>query len=285
MANSIAKNKNYTSMLDEIYKLSSLTSVMDSPPELAKQGANVNEIIIPKLDMQGLANYDRNSGYVSGDVTLTQETVPFNYERGRMFSVDNMDNEESANVAFGKLSGEFIRTKVVPEIDAFRFATLAQTTGITVAAPAALTTGKAVLDAIAVAVAIMDEAEVPTEDRILYITPTLINLALAVETSVSKAMLDNLTIIKVPQTRFYTKITLQNTAAGGFIKETTAGKDINFMIVHKSAILQFFKHINPKVITPDENQTADAWKFGYRIYGLEDVYENKVAGIYLHNKA
>lgn len=285
MANSIAKNKNYTSILDEVYKLSSLTAVLDSPPELAKQGANVNEIIIPKLDMQGLANYDRNSGYTTGDVTLTQETVPFNYERGRMFSVDNMDNEESANVAFGRLSGEFIRTKVAPEIDAFRFATLAQTSGITSATPAALTTGKGVIDAISAAVTAFDEAEVPADGRILFITPTLYNLALGVDTTVSKEMLNNLTIIKVPQSRFYTKVTLQNTAAGGFIKEPTAGKDINFLLVHKDAVIQFFKHVSPKIVTPDENQTADAWKFGYRIYGLDKVYENKVAGIYLHNKA
>ena len=46
--------------------------------------------------MDGLADYSRNSGYVKGDVTLTNETVTFNYDRGRKFSVDNMDNEETA---------------------------------------------------------------------------------------------------------------------------------------------------------------------------------------------
>lgn len=49
--------------------------------------------------------------------------------------------------------------------------------------------------------------------------------------------------------------------------------------------MQYNKHIAPKVITPEANQDADAWKFGYRKYGLADVYENKVAGIYLHHKA
>ena len=70
MANTIALRKQYSTLLDEVYKLSSLTSVLDGPNELVREGANANEILIPKLSMQGLANYDKNSGYVSGDVTL-----------------------------------------------------------------------------------------------------------------------------------------------------------------------------------------------------------------------
>ena len=55
---------------------------------LVQAGANTNEIIIPKISMDGLADYSRNSGYVAGDVTLTNETVTFNYDRGRKFTVD-----------------------------------------------------------------------------------------------------------------------------------------------------------------------------------------------------
>ena len=40
-----------------------------------------------------------------------------------------------------------------------------------------------------------------------------------------------------------------------------------------------------KIVTPEQNQSADAYKFGYRNVGIADVYENKVAGIYLHHKA
>ena len=44
------------------------------------------------------------------------------------------------------------------------------------------------------------------------------------------------------------------------------------------------KHIAPKIITPEQNQTADGYKFGYRNVGIAEAYENKVAGIYLHHK-
>ena len=48
--------------------------------------------------------------------------------------------------------------------------------------------------------------------------------------------------------------------------------------------IQYVKHTVNKVITPEENQSADAYKFPYRVYGLADVYENKTAGIYLSKK-
>ena len=245
--------------------------------------------------MDGLADYSRSSGYVKGDVTLTNETVTFNYDRGRKFSVDNMDNEETAGVAFGKLSSEFIRTKSAPEQDAFRFATYAGTTGISkVSAGATLSSGNDVLTALITAQNKMDEDEVSPENRILYITPTLYNLAINVDTTKSKAVLDGFAkIVKVPQSRFYTAIDLKDgttksegvdETAGGFAKATTA-KDINFMIIQKSAVIQYPKHTVNKVVTPEENQTDDSWLFFFRAYGLADVYENKAAGIYLHHKA
>jgi hypothetical protein len=289
--NAIAKFKAYIDLLDDVYKLDSLTADLDINPDLVKAGANANEIIVQKISMDGLADYSRNSGYVKGDVTLTNETVQYNYDRGRKFSVDDMDNVETVGVAFGSLSSEFIRTKSNPEADAFRFATYAGADGISkVSEGAELTTGNDVLSALVTAQTKMDEDEVPQENRILFITPTLYNLAINVDTTKSKAVLDGFAkIVKVPQSRFYTAIDLkdgtsENELAGGYSK-AAAGKDINFMIIHKAAVLQYPKHTVNKVIPPEENQTDDSWMFFYRSYGLADVYENKAAGIYLHHKA
>ena len=298
MANSITLFKKYIDLLDEVYKQSAKTAALDGDASLVQMGANANEIIIPKISMDGLADYSRNSGYVDGDVTLTNETVTFNYDRGRAFSVDAMDNEETAGVAFGKLASEFIRTKVVPEMDAFRFATYAGISGISkVTAGATLDSGEDVISALRAATTKMDEDEVPMEERYLYITPTLYGLVQDLDTTKSKEVLSRFAVITlVPQTRFYTAIDLYdgvtdnsgssgaNEKVGGYVKSST-GKDINFMVIHKPAVLQYTKHTVNKVISPEENQSADAWKFPYRAYGLADVYENKVAGIYLHHKA
>lgn len=299
MANNIELFKKYVPLLDEVYKLSSLTADLDGAPELARQGNNVNELIIPKISMDGLANYSRNSGYVDGDVTLTNETVKCNFDRGRMFTVDTLDNLETAMIAFGSLASEFIRTKVVPELDAFRFATLASISGISTTDAAALSTGANVITALRAAVNKMDEDEVPDNERILYITPTLLGLVRDLDTTKSKEVLDGFAkVVKVPQSRFYTAIkqlsgkvepvsggsTTDDQTAGGFAKAESA-KNINFMIIHKPAVIQYQKHVAPKVITPEQNQDADAWKFGYRNVGIADAYENKVAGIYLHKAA
>lgn len=288
MPNNIELFKQYVPLLDEVYKLASLTSVLDGAAELARAGANANELIIPKMDMSGLADYSRNSGYVDGEVTLTNESVKCNFDRGRMFTIDTLDNAETAGIAYGRLASEFIRTKVVPELDAFRLAKYASVEGIGSAA-GDLTTGANVITALRAAKNEMSEAEVPENERYLFITPTLYGMIQDLDSNKSKAAVEGFAgIIQVPQSRFYTAI-LQRTgagdqAAGGYTKAEGA-KDINFMIVHKPAVIQFQKHVAPKVITPDANQSSDGWKFGYRNVGIADAYENKVAGIYAHTKA
>ena len=105
MANSIALFKQFVPLLDEVYKEASKTAVLDGRPELVQAGANANELVIPKMTMDGLADYSRNGGYVGGAMNLTNETVTCNFDRGRMFVVDHMDNADTAGVAFGMLAG------------------------------------------------------------------------------------------------------------------------------------------------------------------------------------
>ena len=292
MANNIALAKKFIPLLDEVFAIAALTSVLDSDAALAREGANVGEIQIPKMTLQGLAPYSRATGYVPGDATLAWETVAFNYERGRKFSIDRMDDEETLKVAFGKLAGEFLRTKVVPEMDAFRLATYAGLAGTKVEANLAKETVVAALDAAAV---VQDDAGVPKEGRILMVTPT-IYAAMKNSGAASRFVpvgaginrdfesWDNMPVVKVPQDRFYTGIDLAANGAGGYSK-TAGAKNLNFMVVHPASVLQFTKNALPKIISPDDNQAADAWIFGYRVNGLADLLDNKVKGVYLHAKA
>lgn len=289
MSNAIALAQQFVPILDEVYKLASLTADLDGASELARQGANANELIIPMLDMQGLGEYSRNDGYVKGDVTLTNETVKCNFDRGRMFNVDTMDNLETAGIAFGRLANEFIRTKVVPELDAFRFASYAGVEGISkIDTGTTLDTGAMVVEALRAAANKMDEDEVPMEDRHLRITPTLLGMVEDLDTTKSREILKSFASVKkVPQNRFYTAISQLSGGtgeeAGGFTKAEGA-KDINFMIIHKPALIQFSKHVAPKIITPETNQSADGYKFGYRHVSVAKAYKNKTAGIFLHHK-
>lgn len=281
--------KTYSTILDEVYIENACTAVLESDRALASEGANANEIIIPRLSMDGLANYSRNDGYVKGDVSLTWQTAKFNYERGRMFNVDAMDNEESQKIAFGSLAGRFIKSKAIPELDAFRFATLASCEGISKKA-GILATGEGAAAALREAINALDEAQVPSEERILFITPMLKGMIDDMDTTRSRAVMAGFEkIVCVPQSRFYTKIKLldgvsDGEKSGGYVKAAD-GADINFMIVHRPAVIQFTKTAVPKIIPPANNPDADSWKYGYRSYGLCEVYENKAAGIYCHYKA
>ncbi len=283
MANSITAAKKYAKLLDEVYMNSALSGVLESDSTLSRAGANANEIIIPKIDMDGLADYSRANGYVGGDVSFTWETKQFNYERGRMFSVDAMDNEETQAQAFGRLAGEFIRTKAVPELDAFRFAYYASISGIA-KKEEALVSGENIVSSLREAVTGMDEKQVPAADRILFITPTLRGMLEDMDTYKSKSVLAAFSqVVSVPQTRFYTAIdlydgTTSGETSGGYVKADGAS-NINFLVIHKGAVIQFTKHAVPKIISPEANQDADAWKYGYRIYGIASHFANKLDGI------
>ncbi len=299
MANSISAAKKFVPLLDEAYRKASLTSILDGDPTLVREGANFGELIIPIMNLQGLGDYDRNSGYVDGDVTLANETIACNYDRGRMFNVDTMDNIESASLAFGMLANEFIKNKVAPELDAFRLACYASKAGVTKVS-GALSTGADVVSALRAATTQMDEDEVPMEDRYLFITPTLHGLVQDMDTTKSREVLARFAgVVDVPQTRFYSKLALKSgklitfgsgdnlttddQREGGFVK-ATSGKELNFMVVHRPAVIQFQKHVAPKIIAPEVNQSGDSYKFGYRNVGIAEVYENKLAGVYVHKK-
>ncbi len=289
MPNNIDLAKVYVPLLDEVYKQASLTADLDASADLVREGFNANEIVIPKLEMDGLGNYSRNDGYVKGDATLVWETVKCDYDRGRKFQVDDLDNIETGGVAFGRLSGEFIRTKVVPELDAYRFSRYASADGIS-NAEADFKDGQEALDAIADAMAKMDDDEVPAEGRILYITPGIRRAIAQLDTTKSREVLEDFSkIIKVPQSRFYTKIDRLDGKTGGQekggYKKSEDAKKINFEIIHPSAVIQANKLVKPKILSPDVNPDGDAWVYGYRLVSHAETYENKRAGIFVHHAA
>lgn len=298
MPNSIALAQNFLPMLDEVYKASSKTSILDATEV---EIVNANTVKVFKTAMDGMGNYGRNTGFVDGSVTGTWETMTLTKDRGRSFMVDAMDNEETIGMAFGTLAGEFIRTKVVPEVDAYRFAKMAGTSNILSATAADITIGTTdVPGMVDEGERAMNEEEVPQEGRLLFISESayaglrakITRTTMNGDNGINKEVeiYDNMQVIRVPQSRFYTAITLYDgttngQTTGGYVGTASTGYKINFMIVHPSAVCQVLKHVKPRIFAPDVNQKADAWKFDYRVYHDTFVYENKTKGIYLHKGA
>lgn len=296
MANSIALALKFQPILDEIYKAAALTARMDSPTKPVNfAGANVVKIF--KTSLVGLGSYSRANGYPVGDVTGTWEILTLATERARELFMDREDDEETLGMAFGTLVGEYMRTMVIPEVDAYRFSKYASWSGISeVAAPATLSK-TTVLDAIDLASGVLNGAEVPESERFLYVSDTVqtfldqaMTRMYGNDSTVSTriTMYNNMPVIMVPQTRFYKGITLDagaTASAGGYAKTGGTGRDINFLMVHKPAVIQAKKHDNLKMFSPDENQDKDGWKTQYRLYHDAFVQENKVKGVYSHIKA
>ena len=101
---------------------------------------------------------------------------------------------------------------------------------------------------------------------------------------------DGMRVIRVPKNRFNTAITLQDgysagEVAGGYTVPASTSYPINFMIIHTVCGAPGGEARRTPIFSPQVNQSADAWKFDYRIYHDCFVENNKVAGIYLHRAA
>jgi hypothetical protein len=295
MANSIDLVTKFTAILDALYKATSKTARLDAPTEDNAAFDGTSAIKVMKTEVVGMGTYSRATGYPKGDVNISWETLTLAASRGREMSVDRMDNEETLGMAFGKLAGEYYRTAVVPEVDAYRFATFAGWSSISTTAGATLS-ASTVLAAVDAAVAQMDADEVPEEGRILYVSNTVngflkaaVTRMLGNENNADRRLksLDGIDIIPVPQSRFQTAIDLDagaTTSAGGFAP-AAGSKDINFMLIYPPAVLTATKLDKLKIFDPDVNQSKDAWLIQHRLYHDAWVYDNKVDGIYLHKKA
>lgn len=288
MANSIEFAKNYTGILDEVYQRAAVSRCLNSGGRMVRAGRNAKEILIPKISVTGLGDYTRNVGYKTGSITYEYETHSFGYDRAIRLFADVMDVEESGVLdCFVEAGAELQRTQVAPEGDAYTFSQIASTEGVTVKGED-LSEASAVdvLAALRAVINDMDEKQVSTGSRILFITPTLRGVvddfSLANPTRSNRVLERFSRIVEVPQVRFYTAIDLKSGDADQFgYAKAAAGKDINFMVVEKSAVIKYDKHVASRVFSPDELEALDSYMLKYRKYGIVSVLENKLDGVYV----
>lgn len=288
MANNIELVQKFVPVIDEIYQNAALTGKLDASVQTGGfEGTNAIKVM--KIETSGMGDYSKENGYPAGDVSVTWETIQLEEDRGKEITIDRMDNDETLALAFGGAMGDFMRNHVIPEVDAYRFAKYATGAGTTVTGDFA--TGEDILAEIDKASAAMDEIGVPAEERILYIAtkhkPLLMGAVarqFGNDGKISRVLnnYNDMEIVYVPQNRFYTALTMNNGAnAWGYAKGTGA-KDINFLMVAKSAVMQAKKMELPKIFDPDTYQKKDSWCFQYRLYHGAHVYENKTKGVYAH---
>lgn len=293
ISNSIGLASEYLPLLDEIYKAESKTAILDTVQDRVRWSDEYQTFYLFETDMVGLGDYSRNDGFVRGDVTASWRAYTPQWDRGRQFLVDRLDNSETIGMAFGTLAGEFMRTKVVPETDAVRFATYSKAASDTMKTAENISTGAGAVAAIDLGTQKLDDAEVPYEGRLLYVNPTMYRL---IKSGITRYTMNgengidynvdsynDMRVITVPSGRFNTAVTLgQPTAHDGVGGYTTTGSTINFMIVHPSAIMQAVKLANPRIFSPEVVQEAQGWLYDFRQYHGAWVKHQKANGIYVN---
>ena len=286
MANQIAAIKNYTDVLDKVYQKASVSGCLTSGGRMVRAGRNAKEIMIPKISVTGLGDYTRNVGYKTGSITFDYETKTFNYDRGIKLLADVMDVEEAGVLdCFVAAGSELMRTQVAPEADAFTFAEIASHSGVDTESKSYADAEAAdILKDLRAVTNDMDELEVSEGGRVLFITPTLKGVLddfSLVNPNLSKHVLTRFSrIVEVPQRRFYSKIDLLSGDAEQFgYAKAAEGKAINWMVVEKSAVIKFDKHVASRVFSPDELENLDSYMRKYRKYGIVELLDNKLDGI------
>ena len=295
MGNSIAYADIFQTVLDELMVQEATTGWMEANAgQVIYNGGKV--IKIPKMTMDGLGNYNRATGYPAGDVTLSYENKTMTQDRGRQLMIDAMDvNEANFVPTASRISSEFQRVAVVPEIDAYRLSVLAT---------AAITNGTAVetgyTPAAATIIAKLEAAIAMTKKAGFRNVPLVIHATTDTVTALETAIGDklraqsfsqgginltvpsfnNIPIIETDDARMVTAITI---GANGWSKGQSAS-DINFMVIPRSVPIAVSKQDKVKIFSPEVNQTADAWLIDYRRYHDCWVMDNKVGGIALNTK-
>ena len=75
MPNQITLPKGIQTILDEVYRKAAVTSVLNSSPSQIRPTQNVHEFCYPQMEVGGLGDYDRASGYTSNSgVNLVWKT-------------------------------------------------------------------------------------------------------------------------------------------------------------------------------------------------------------------
>lgn len=275
----------FTGELDKMITQKAVTGFM-ADNVLRSKFVGAKTVIIPDVDFVGLADYDRDEGFTKSSMTVAHTPYTLSQDRARSLQIDREDMDETgvANLA-GQIMGEYIRTKVVPEMDAYTLSKLAQ-----IAIDKANT--KEIAD-ITKVYALFNEltngiyAKAGYDSELVaFIDPTVyaafmnsteLQRMITVsdfkqgEVNLKVKSINGIALIPTAADRMKSKY--EDDAENGGIKPTADAQSIGMLILPKKAAHLVKKSEKIRIFEPDTNQAADAYKFDYRVY--YDVFVKK----------
>lgn len=254
-------------------------------------------ISIPYVEMAGYKDHDRDGGFNRQKVGNKHMTKVLEHDRDVEFFVDVMDVDESNQaLSAANITSSFLEQQAIPEMDSYRFSKLyadyialggtADTTALTVGN--ALSLFDDWMEA-------MDEAGVPEDGRVLFITPTVYKLlkraqeisrSIAVTSSnngeINRAIrsLDDVQLVKVQSGRMKTAYDFSDGVA-----PAAGAKQIRMMLVHPKSVIAANKHSYIKLWAPSEHTDGDGYKYQNRNYSDLFVIDTRKDGVMMNVEA
>lgn len=283
--NSIENVTRYSDELDKMFEQKSAVGFF-ADNALATKFVGAKTVIIPDIDFYGLTDYDRNTGFSKGAITVANTSYTMNMDRARSLQIDREDMDEAgiANLA-GKILGEYVRTKVVPECDAYVLSKLAS-----LAATRSNTVEGDVSKPFETLCRLINEvqAKVGYDEELVAFIDSHIYAALQNSQEISKFItvsdfkqgdvnlkvrsINGVALIPVVSERMKTAYNFADDSIGGFVPADNTCETYMLVCPKKGAHL-VKKTEKMRIFTPEQNLDADAYKFDYRIY--YDVFVSK----------
>lgn len=301
MANTLEYSKIFQPLLDQQVTQESTTGWMEANDKFIKYNGG-DEVKIATLLTDGLANYDRSNGFTTGSVDLKWNPYKLTQDRGRSFTLDSMDVDQTNFVATAStVMSEFQKQQVIPEIDAYRYSKIASLAiEASKSREVALTAENIISELLKDLTAL---EEVGVNDVVITMSPTTASLLANAEkakdhmstTQLAKGNMnvrvvsfnDN-AIVRARQDLLQTAFKFNDGKTsgqekGGFVKDPSS-KAINWIISDKDAIVAVSKTDKVRVFDPTVNQAADAWKTDYRKFHDLWIPKAKLAKVFVNVK-
>ncbi|WP_195320762.1 capsid protein [[Clostridium] symbiosum] len=287
--------ESFTNLLQQKYEKELCSDALAQSNQQVKF-INAQTIKLPRMTVSGYKDHTRTAGFNAGSLSNDWEAKKLEHDRDVEFWIDPMDiDETNLTLSMANIQNTFETEQAIPEKDSYRFSKLhAELTTYGGRIDTTVVTAANFLEAFDAEMAIMDEAGVPEEGRILYVTPSMRKIVKEAEgiqrmitvttpSTINRKVhsLDDVTIKMVPAARMKTAYDFTEgcVAAEG-------AKQINWILIHTSCVVCRDKYSYIKLFTPGtDSRTADGYLYQNRCYGDLFLLEKKIEGCSMNVEA
>lgn len=287
MPNTVEYAQIFQTELDKAAVEQATSGWMEVNDKLVKYDGGA-DVKIPDLDMDGLGDYDRKDGFAEGNVDFRHQTKTMTQDRGRLFTIDENDvNETNFVLTASTIMGQFQREKVIPEMDAYRYSSIAAQCIAKNRASGGYTAAEnTILQKLYYDIAQVQDV-IGDETPLVITVSTMIAAMIAMSDKLSKKFdvsdfkqgdvtlkvksLDGrFPLIPTGSGRLKTEYLFKDgktsgQEAGGFAP-TDSAKDINWIITPRTAPIAVSRTDKMRIFDPETYQKKRAWAMDYRKY-------------------